>query len=81
MPTISRASCSAERGFVVGAHRARIALQPFRVLAASATMLATSAGSTRSAEMRRFEPYSAASARRSAGFLVRATMRAYASHE
>lgn len=44
-------------------------------------MLATLTGSTRSSEMRRFEPYSAASARRSAGLFARATMRAYASHE
>ena len=35
----SRASSRAERGFVVGAHRARITFQPFRALAASATML------------------------------------------
>jgi hypothetical protein len=52
----SRATWSAERGFMVGVHRARITFQPFRALAASATMLATSDGSTRSSEMRRSEP-------------------------
>jgi hypothetical protein len=41
---------------VIGAHRTRITFQPFRALAASATMLATVAGSTRSSEMRRSEP-------------------------
>jgi hypothetical protein len=65
----SRASCAIERGFVVGAHRARITFQPFRAFAASATMLATSAGSTRSSEMGRFEPYSAASSRPLSGAL------------
>jgi hypothetical protein len=72
----SRAIWSAGRGFVVGAHRAKITFQPFRALAASATMLATAAGSTRSSEMRRSEPYSAASSRRSAGLFARATMQA-----
>lgn len=57
---ISRASCSAERGLVVGAHRARITFEPFRATAASMTMLATSAGSTRSSEIRGSAPYSAA---------------------
>jgi hypothetical protein len=39
-------------------------------------MLATSVGSTPSAEMRRFEPYSAASLRRLAELVAPQTMRA-----
>jgi hypothetical protein len=55
--------------------------QPFRTAHASATMLATSLGSTRSSEMHTLLPYFAARASRSAGFFALARMHEYASHE
>jgi hypothetical protein len=64
-----------------GAHRMRMSFQPLRAAAAAWTMLATSAVSTGSSEIRAVPAYCYARARRSKVFFPHSMTRAYASHE